>query len=106
MGSIFTAEFINKGKTSVSGYYALHVLNEPDKRQDFHVEPGKKLHISLDFSGFFYCSFSINQDSGERKTHYIEVRSTVDFLILQTFLAKNYNLEMLSANPNYHEFLE
>lgn len=106
MGSFYTAEFINKGSHPVSGYYALHVLNEPDKHQDFHIEPGKKLQLSLDFSGFFYCAFSINEDGGNRKTHYLEIRSTADFLLLEQFLVKNYHLELQNARPDYREFLE
>lgn len=106
MGSLFTAEFLNKGKYPVSGYYALHVLNEPEKRQDFHVDPEKKFHITLDFTGFFYCSFSINQNGGDHKTHYLEIRGTADFLLLETFLVKNYEFEIVNARPDFREFLD
>lgn len=104
MGSNCKAEFINKGKNHLSGFYSEEILNGSGKDVKFSVAPGKILQITIGFGGFNYYSFSINEESDKGKANYFEIRSIADFLLLQQVLEKRYNLELIKARPDYRDF--
>lgn len=104
MGSQCSAEFLNEGKNTVSGFYNRIILNGDEETVTFTASPSKKFQIAIGFAGFNYYYMSINQEGDKGKTNYFEIRSVADFLLLEQVLEKKYSLKMLSARPHYKDF--